>query len=96
MPAARKVPRPFAMHWGSGEIVEEAAFSSEHHEPAIQLLAYTDPENAGSFSIRFCSYNHRGAFQRSPLMLGRAEIDGLREALRATPALREFLKRLVD
>ena len=84
------------MHWGRGDIVEEAAFAGEYHEPTIQLLAYTEGEAAGSFSVRFCSYNHRGQFQRSPLMLGQAEIDGLRKALHDTPQLREILRQLID
>lgn len=96
MAGPRKVPRPFEMHWGSGEIVEEATYGSEYHEPAIQLLEYTDPQMAGSFSIRFCSYNHRGAFQRSPLMVGQRELEGLRAALHQTPRLRELLRQLVD
>ena len=91
----RKLPRPFEMHWGSGEIVEEAPCVGEYHEPAIQLMRYTEGEAAGGFSIRFCSYNHRGSFQRSPLMVGQAEIDGLRKALLDTPELREILKQLV-
>jgi hypothetical protein len=84
------------MHWGRGEIIEEATFSGEYHEPAIQLLAYTEGEAAGGFSIRFCSYNHRGQFQRSPLMLGEAEIEGLRKALQETPQLRDILSQLID
>jgi len=91
----RKLPRPFEMHWGRGEIVEEATFVGEYHEPAIQLMQYTEGEAAGGFSIRFCSYNHRGSFQRSPLMLGQAEIDGLRKALVETPRLRDILRELV-
>jgi hypothetical protein len=96
MAPARKLPRPFEMHWGSGEIVEEASFTGEYHEPAIQLMQYTQGEAAGSFSIRFCSYNHRGQFQRSPLMISGAEIEGLKRALQATPRLREVLKRLLE
>ena len=92
----RKLPRPFEMHWGRGEIVEEATFAGEYHEPAIQLLSYTEGEAAGSFSIRFCSYNHRGQFQRSPLMVGEEEIEGLRAALLATPQIRDVLRRLID
>ena len=91
----RKLPRPFEMHWGSGEIVEEATFTGEYHEPAIQLLQYTEGEAAGGFSVRFCSYSHRGSFQRSPLMIGQPEIDGLRRALQETPRLRDILKQLV-
>jgi hypothetical protein len=96
MAPARKLPRPFEMHWGSGEIVEEASYTGEYHEPAIQFMQYTQGEAAGSFSIRFCSYNHRGQFQRSPLMIGEAEIEGLKRALQATPRLREVLKRLLE
>lgn len=62
MAATRKLPRPFEMHWGRGEIVEEASFVGEHHEPAIQLMQYMEGEAAGGFSIRFCSYSHRAAF----------------------------------
>lgn len=96
MAPPRKLPRPFEMHWGRGEIVEEATFSGEYHEPTIQLMAYTEGEAAGSFSLRFCSFNHRGMFQRSPLMVGEAEIAGLRKALRETPRLRQILRQLVD
>jgi hypothetical protein len=84
------------MHWGRGEIVEEASFEGEYHEPAIQFMVYTEGEAAGGYSLRFCSYNHRGMFQRSPLMVGEAEIEGLRRALRQTPRLREALRRLLD
>ena len=94
--ATRKLPRPFEMHWGSGEIVEEASFENEYHEPCIQLMEYTEGDAAGSFSIRFCTYNHRGGFQRSPLMIGADDIEGLRSALAATPRLKAILKRLVE
>lgn len=96
MAPPRKLPRPFEMHWGRGEIVEEATFSGEYHEPTIQLLSYTEGEAAGSYSIRFCSYGHRGQFQRSPLMVGEADIEGLRQALSETPRLREVLRQLVS
>jgi hypothetical protein len=96
MAPPRKLPRPFEMHWGQGEIIEEATFSGEYHEPTIQLLAYTEGEAAGSYSIRFCSYNHRGQFQRSPLMLSEAEIEGLRKALHETPRLRDILHQLIN
>ena len=96
MAPPRKLPRPFEMHWGRGEIVEEATFSSEYHEPTIQLMVYTDGEAEGSFSLRFCSFNHRGMFQRSPLMIGEAEIAGLRKALRETPRLLHILRQLTE
>lgn len=96
MPKARKIPRPFEMHWGQGQIVEEASFTAEHHEPAIQLLEYTDEANSGSYSVRFCFYNLRGAFQRSPMMIGEEEIEGLRQGLNSTPRLRALLGKLLD
>lgn len=96
MAPARKLPRPFEMPWGRGEIVEEAAYTGEHHEPCIQLMEYTDGEGAGGHSIRFCTYNHRGQFQRSPLMLSDGDIEGLRRALKETPRLQALLRRLLD
>jgi hypothetical protein len=91
----RTVPRPFEMHWGAGNIVEEATWTGPHHEPTIQLMEYEDGEAAGSVTLRFCSYNHNGQFQRSPLMVDEEAIAGLREALRKTPRLRKLLKQLV-
>ena len=96
MTTPRKLPRPFEMHWGRGEIVEEASYVGDWHEPTIQLLAYTEGEAAGSVSVRFCTYNHHGGFQRSPLMVSEADLDGLRKALRSTPRLHELLRRLVE
>jgi hypothetical protein len=93
---ARKIPRPFEMHWGRGEIVEEASYLSPHHEPSIQLMEYTEGEAAGGVSVRFCFYSPRGAFQRSPMIVGEEEIEGLRRALQSTPRLRALLKRLVE
>lgn len=92
---ARTVPRPFTMHWGGGQIIEEASSAGEHHEPTIQLLEYMDGEAAGTTTIRFCYYSPDGRFQRSPMMLGDAEIAGLRAALRKTPRLRAMLQRLL-
>lgn len=96
MPESAKVPRPFTMHWGGGMIVEEARFSGEHHVPAIQLMEYTDGEAAEGWSIRFCSFNHRGSFQRSPLMLSEENVAGMHEALKKTPRLREILRKMVE
>jgi hypothetical protein len=92
----RAVPRPFNYHWGSGQIVEEAALVAEHHEPAIQLLEYAEGEAAGSVSVRFCYYSRDGRFQRSPLVVGDDEIAGLRRALSETPRLRALLQRLIE
>ena len=88
--------RAFALHWGSGVVTEEARYSGEYSAPAVQLLEFTDGEAAGSLSIRFCHFDHRGRFQRSPLILSEAEIPSMREALSATPRLRELLWRLVE
>lgn len=96
MPAARKVPRPFELHWGKGVIAEEASFADEYHEPAIQLLEFTDGPAAGTLSIRFCYFSHSGHFQRSPLLLDEDSIAPLREALAKTPRLRALLQRLVE
>lgn len=91
----RRIPRPFELHWGSGQITEEATFVGEYHAPCIQLLEYTEGPAAGSSSIRFCYYSHDGRFQRSPLMVAEEELDGLREALTRTPRLHAILRRLV-
>ncbi len=90
MGAPRAVPRPFTMPWGRGEIVEEATAVGEWHEPAIQLLRYED----GSLSIRFCHYDHRGRFQRSPLMISSDTIAGLRRSLATTPRLGALIRKL--
>jgi hypothetical protein len=94
MPArkiSRVVPRPFELHWGAGQIAEEATCIGEHHEPALQLLEFED----GSLSIRFCYYDHAGRFQRSPLLVGHDEIGALKSALKTTPRLRRLLRELV-
>ena len=96
MPANRVLPRPFSYHWGSGQIVEEASYTGQHHAPAIQLLQYDEGEASGGWSIRFCFYNPQGRFQRSPLVVGDDDLSGLRAALRKTPKLRKLLKKLVD
>jgi hypothetical protein len=92
----RRVPRPFTMPWGSGQVVEEASYSGEYHEPTLQLMEYTEGPASGTVSIRFCYYGHDGRFQRGPLLIGEEDIDGLREALEHTPRLRSLLKKLVD
>ncbi len=92
--AGRPVPRPFEFHWGRGQIVEEAAYSGAHAEPAIQLLEYEG--GRGAYGIRFCYYNHDGRFRRSPMMIdGEDSLEGLRAALERTPRLRALLRKLV-
>lgn len=87
----RTIPRPFALHWGGGQIVEEALAASPYHQAAIQLLRFDD----GSQSLRFCYYDRKGRFQRSPLIVSEDLIPALRASLRASPRLSRLLKRLV-
>lgn len=88
--------KTFSFHWGSGYIAEEAQVSGEYHVPTLQLMRYTDGPAAGSVSLRFCQYNHRGGFRRSPLMMGEEEVEMMREALKDTPELQALLRRLVE
>jgi hypothetical protein len=92
------VPRPFAFHWGGGNIIEEACFRGKYTEPTVQLLEYEG--HAGqpaSYGIRFCYYNLEGRFQRSPMMIdGDESFEGLRDALKRTPKLRAMLRQLVS
>lgn len=90
-----KEPKTFSMHWGNGIIEEEVRIGSTYHEPTIQLLTFTEGSAKGTREIRFCHYNHRGQFQRSPLIIDEKDIPELRKALSATPKLRELLKKLV-
>jgi hypothetical protein len=94
--AKAQEPRSFALHWGNGIIEEEVRIGSTYHHPTIQLLKFTDGAAKGSYEIRFCHYNHRGQFQRSPLIIDEADIPALRKALGATPKLKKLLKKLVE
>jgi len=87
---SRQLPRPFTMPWGSGEIVEEATAVGEWSEPSIQLLRYDD----GSTAVRFCQYDHRGRFRRSPMMVDAKLLRGLGKSLTAAPRLRKLLRSL--
>ena len=88
-PVKRAVPRPCTMHWGTGQVVEEAAYVGRYHEPSLQLIAFED----GSQAIRLCYYT-RGRFQRNPLMLDTRELGVMRRALSRTPQLRKLLRTL--
>jgi hypothetical protein len=89
-----RVPRPFEMHWGSGQIIEEARFEGAHTAPAIQLMRYDDGEAAGTLMLRFCHFSHDGRFQRSPMMISESEIDQLRTAVAQSPEIRRLLLRI--
>ncbi|MGH7090994.1 MAG: hypothetical protein ACREFQ_19010 [Stellaceae bacterium] len=90
-PAAEK---SFAFHWGSGVVAEEVQVDSEHHRPTIQLLKFTAGAAKGSTALRFCHYDHHGRFQRSPLIIGEADLPALAKALAGAPELRRILKKL--
>ena len=90
-PETRKT---FALHWGTGVIAEEAQIATEHHRPTIQLLEFTEGAAKGTREIRFCFYDHRGRFQRSPLIIDEADLPALRRALEATPKLKRLLAKL--
>lgn len=90
-PSVRAVPRPYAFSWGAGSVVEEAAALGQHHDASIQLLEGDD----GGLHVRFCYYNLRGQFQRSPLLIGEQDVEALRASLATTPRLRDLLRRLV-
>ena len=93
MGKARKVPRPFTMPWGGGQVVEEVGVDTEHDsELVIQLLEYDDMDSP---TLRFCQYWADGRFQRQPMMLPDAHIAAMREALKGAPRIRELLKQLV-
>jgi hypothetical protein len=87
--------KTFALHWGSGVVAEEVRVSGPYHCPAIQLLEFRAGQAAGARQIRFCYYDHRGRFQRSPLIVGDDDIDALATALKDAPQLRAMLRRLV-
>jgi hypothetical protein len=86
--------KTFSLHWGTGVIAEEAQIATEHHRPTIQLLKFTAGPAKGAREIRFCFYDHRGRFQRSPLIIDEDDIPALRDALKATPELKRLLVKL--
>ncbi|HUQ39410.1 MAG TPA: hypothetical protein VM030_04595, partial [Acidimicrobiales bacterium] len=59
----------------------------------IQLLEYDDPAIAPT--IRFCQYWLDGRFQRQPMMIGEADLEAMRTAVKASPRIHALLKRLV-
>ena len=69
--------------------------TTPYHRPTIQLLKFTDGKAKGSYELRFCSYDHRGRFQRMPLIVDAGDLAPLRQALKRTPTLRKLLKRLL-
>jgi hypothetical protein len=91
---AKSKEKTFSLHWGSGVVEEEVQFETPYHRPTIQLLKFTEGEAAGSYSIRFCHYDHRGGFQRAPLIIEAKDVPALRKALKGAPKLRKLLAGL--
>jgi len=85
--------KTFSLHWGSGVVEEEAQIETPYHRPTIQLLKFTAGKAKGSYEIRFAAYDHRGRFQRMPLIVDERDLAPLRAALKRTPNLRRLLKR---
>src|SRR2546427_6876219 len=85
VPKKTAEPKTFSLHWGSGIIEEEVQVETPYHRPTIQLFKFTDGEAKGDYEIRFCFYDHKGRFQRSPVVIGSAVIPKLRKALERAP-----------
>jgi len=89
--AKRAAEKTFSLHWGSGIVSEELQIATPYHLPTIQLLEFTAGQAAGSRAIRFCHYDLRGRFQRSPLIIDTKDLDRLAKAAKKTPKLRALL-----
>ena len=88
-------PKKFSLHWGRGIVEEEAQITTPYRRPTIQLLKFLQSEAAGTYEIRFCHYDHRGRFQRSPLIIDEKDLPALRKSLQLTPKLKRLLSKLV-
>ena len=88
-------PKTFSLHWGKGVIEEEVQIGATYHRPTIHLLKFTEGQAAGTREIRFCHYDHRGRFQRSPLIIDEKDIPALRKAIDGAPKLKKLLTKLV-
>lgn len=85
--------KEFALHWGSGVVEEEVSIETAYHRPTIQLLKFTAGDAAGTYNIRFCHYDLRGRFQRSPLIITADDLPRLRKALATAPRLKKLLSK---
>ena len=86
--------KTFELHWGSGIVEEEVQIATPYHVPTIQLLKFTAGAAAGRRAIRFCHYDARGRFQRSPLIVDKQDIETLATVLAKAPKLRTILAML--
>jgi hypothetical protein len=96
MAVRNRKEKTFALHWGSGIIEEEVQIQTRYHLPTIQLLEFTDGAAAGTRSVRFCHYDDRGRFQRSPLIVDEKDLAGLAKGLANAPRLRGILRAMVS
>ena len=87
--------KTFSLHWGRGVVEEEVQIATPYHQPTIQLLKFTAGKAKGSHEIRFCTYDHRGRFQRMPLIVDERDLAPLRAALKGAPKLRRLLKKML-
>ncbi len=87
---ARRVPRPFKLPWGKGQVVEEVSVEHEHWHPTIQLLEYGD----GSVGVRFFFYSPTGQFRRSPPIWMEEDFDAFAGLLENAPRLRSLVQRM--
>jgi hypothetical protein len=87
--------KTFSLHWGSGVVEEEVQIETPYHRPTIQLLKFTAGKAKGTYEIRFASYDHRGRFQRMPLIVDAGDLTPLRKALKSAPKLRKLLAQLL-
>lgn len=87
----KRAPKEFSLPWGKGIIEEEVQIETPYHRPTIQLLKFLEGEAAGTYEVRFCHYDRRGRFQRSPLIVDAKEFRRLQAALRKTPKLRKLI-----
>ena len=85
--------KPFTLKWGNGVIEEEAQFVTRFHRATIQLMKFSTGDAAGTYEIRFCWYDLKGRFQRSPLILAEHYLADMRKALDATPKLKRMMKK---
>jgi len=95
----RRAPRAektSSLHWGSGIIEEEVQIATPYHLPTMQLLKFTAGPAAGSRAIRFCHYDARGRFQRSPLIVDERDLGTLAKALAKSSELRAMLVALAS
>jgi hypothetical protein len=88
--------KSFPLHWGSGIIEEEVQIATPYHLPTVQLLEFTAGPATGRRAIRFCHYDTRGRFQRSPLIVDEEDIETLAKALTKSSKLRAMLAALTS